>query len=355
MIAELPAYEDAWSADWSAHGTADTVCAATLAKRLRDPIWRHAPRQPWRTAFRYALGWWGLSLVRELVHRSGPEMAPTLAEALADLFAAVPLKAKRIARRNLRLVFPEAAEAWRRETLRRNLYEVVRTLMATVALERLRPHEVLEQVRTTGEAHLAAALDQGRGAVVLTGHYGPFPLGFTRLAAAGWPVAVIVRRQKDVVFEDHWKKLRDRFGVLSIPHQPARLSVGLALKHLRSGGLLYMAGDQKAPGEDYSVPFFGHKVHTHGLPARLSLHTGAPLLTAFVTFNEPSSQRMTLSVEPPLASPSCPPATCRSQSQEAVVELLRGYHRRLEAAIRRRPPAWWWLHNRFHRWPGHGP
>ena len=344
--AQLASFRAAMAAAWDPQlppwRLSADVTPRELARRQRSFIWRHDPGGTWRRAARHALGFHLLSALRTVL---GPaSLTAASRNALAGLIAAMPGKRRAIALANLQRAFPDATDAWRRRTWRRFVGMAVHTLQEVMALESRPPRDYLQHVELHGEDHLRTATADGRGVLTITAHFAAFPLVFARLVAGGWPVAVMVKRQRDPVFEQWWMKLRDRTGVISIPDLPPRQSVRSMMRWLHAGGVMCVAGDQRAPGSAPLIPFFGHDVHTYTQPVRLALKTGAAILPTFMYPPDHRGQQ-TMRILEPLR----PPAAGVPEA-EAVNQILRQFHAVLEDQVRAHPHAWWWVHNRFKRW-----
>lgn len=281
---------------------------------------------------------------------------------MAHLLRMAARRPAQMAAKNVGLAFPEASEAWRQAVLARFYPAVVRSLFDTLAMEFLDARKLAKTLPIAGIEYLETATTAGRGAIVATAHFGAFAWGFARMAHAQpqaaaatatatatprkWPIAVIVRRQKDPVFDAYWKRLRDRFGVVSIPDLPGRTAVRIARTWLQRGGIVYLALDQRAPGNEPLVPFFGRPVHTYSMPAKLAVRTGCAIVPAFITAADGTPKLECFApIEPTVQSAAKPAA-----ESAAVFDTLAQFHAVLEFAIRREPWRWWWFHDRFRRY-----
>ncbi len=229
----------------------------------------------------------------------------------------------------------------RREILR----SLARNLGMTVAelghpgylrLSTLRSHVAIE-----GLHHLDQALKDGRGAILVTAHFGNFPLLLARLGLEGYRVGVIIRdpRHRPVArFLDRW---RDKAGVITLKDKPRWVSVKEALALLQSNGVLVLHIDLNVSRGGVYVPFFDRWVPTFQGPALLSLRTGAPALPAFMRRVHDMHHRLVIE------APVVPPDT--GDHREDTWRFLWGLTQRTEAMIRDCPQQWWWIHRRFRK------
>lgn len=240
-----------------------------------------------------------------------------------------------VATANLALAFPERSEAERHAILRehyRELGRVAAEYARLAELVRSDPGEVIAEVR--GLEHLLAARAAGRGAILLTGHFGNFELGGAWLGR--WnPVEFVVRPLRNPGVEDLIARERRAAGVGIIPLGAGirRVRDALAANHW-----IPMLADQDARRHGAFVPFFGRLASTPTGPARISLATGAPIVMGFIARREDG--RHQLEIDPPLEAP-------RAGTPDAAERLTALYTARLEARVRARPAAWFWLHRRW--------
>ena len=240
---------------------------------------------------------------------------------------------RRVAEANLALAFPERTPAERRALLEAHYREVGR-----IAVEYARLPELVRApfgqvvAGIDGLAHLQSMA--GRGAVLLTGHYGNFELLGAVLARMN-PVDFVVKPLSNPGVEAMLVRLRQNAGVGLIP---VGAGVKQVFRALRAGRWVALLADQDARRNGVFVPFFGRLASTPEGPARLALQTRSPIV--FGTVRRGADGRHTLRVDPPHL-----PAT---EADEAGVLSLTAWHTaRLEAVIREAPEHWFWLHRRW--------
>src|SRR5439155_8268839 len=228
-----------------------------------------------------------------------------LGERLGDLAHALGLR-RGVAEDNLARAFPERSAGERATILRahyRELGRVVAEYARLSELARAPRGRVFANVR--GLEHFEAL--RGRGAILLTGHFGNFELGGAMLGQLD-AVDVVVRPLSHPGVEALLARERERAGLTAIP---ADRGIRRVYASLRAGRWVAMVGDQDARHHGAFVPFLGRPASTALGPARIALATGAPILMGFVT-REPDG-RLILDVEPPLEidDPAAPDAALR--------------------------------------------
>jgi KDO2-lipid IV(A) lauroyltransferase len=187
---------------------------------------------------------------------------------------------------------------------------------------------------TRGIEHLEAAKRAGRGAIVLTAHYGDFGLLGAWLGRLN-PLDLFGKALQNPAVEAMLVRTCEEAGVRRIVAGPGlrRLVAGL-----RSNHWAMMLGDQDAGSGGVFVPFMGRLCSTTTAPAEISLRTGAPIIMAFITRRDDG--RNDVDVLPPLVLE-------RPDSPDAVERLTALHTAVLERWVRRHPHMWFWLHRRW--------
>lgn len=252
--------------------------------------------------------------------------------ALGDAAHALGLR-RRVAEQNLAMAFPERSAAERGAILAAHYREVGRIAAEYARLPELahaRDGEVVGEIH--GLEHFEAM--RGRGAIVMTGHYGNFELFgsyFTRLNPIDFVVKPLSNPRTEALVAD----LRRRAGVGSIP-----LGGGLKaiFKALRAGRWVAMLADQDARRHGVFVPFFGRLASTPEGPARIALQTGVPILMGFIRRRADGLHRVDFEAA------HFPEGEA---TEENVRELTAWHTARLEREVREHPEQWFWLHRRW--------
>jgi KDO2-lipid IV(A) lauroyltransferase len=196
-------------------------------------------------------------------------------------------------------------------------------------------------VRVENIEAFIAAQRQGKGVLVLTGHFGNWEVAtiagiasypevrgrfhFVRRAIKpGWLDAIVTRRFH-----------RAGFGVIG-----KRGSLDRILELLDAGDVIVFPFDQHAgPPDGIEVDFFGHPAWTFRSLAIIALATGAPVLPA--TSWRADDGRHVLRFGEPMA-----PIEVEDTS-EAIRRNTRAYNATLEGYILDRPEQWYWVHRRW--------
>ena len=207
------------------------------------------------------------------------------------------------------------------------------------------PKVILEKVSIEGIENLDDALKKGRGAILLSAHFGHFILMYFKMAAAGYTVNCIMKRMRDERFEEYISEIRDNNGIQTIYSLPHRTCVSQSLKCLRDNEVLFILLDQNY-GDDGGVfvDFFGKPAATATGPVIFSSRSGAPILPIFIMQDSSGQHRITIA----------PPVELES-AEAGQVDLVRNtaqLTKIIEGYIRQYPHEWGgWMHRRWKNKP----
>ena len=240
----------------------------------------------------------------------------------------------RVARDNLAHAFPELAPAEREAILERHYRELGRILAEYARLGPLvrAPGDTVV-AEAHGLEHLERVRAEGRGAILLSGHFGNVEL------LGAWigrrhPVAFLTRPLSNPVADAWIERHRAEAGVETIS---TRAGLRRVYGALRANRWVAVLGDQDARRHGVFVPFLGRLASTPIGPARLALKTGAPIVMGHAM--RCPDGRHVLELDPPVhADPGVPDAAERLTALHAA---------RLESWVRQQPEQWFWLHRRW--------
>lgn len=197
------------------------------------------------------------------------------------------------------------------------------------------------QVSLTAEGldHWQAAIDSGRGFIVLTAHLGNWEVGSMQPAAQKWRRVHVVREaESDPRAQEFIAELiRERGGDLYRTHFAEDPHLGMVLLDaLREGEIVALQGDRPRAGGTGShrarVSLFGRPFDLPIGPGALARAAEVPILPIFVV--REGRLRYRCIVRPPIA-------VAHTASRQADVEAaLHRYAADLEAVIRAYPYQW---------------
>lgn len=248
------------------------------------------------------------------------------------IFAAIATlvpPARRRAERNLARVFPDMPAA----ELRRISIAVARNVGSTLC-EILNNDELAEASRAAavsgpGLEVLKKARAEGKGAIVISAHFGQWEAIRHVLKQNGMETGAVYKRNTNPFYEAIFLAAIRKGGEPVVESGTAGMVQ--TIRHIRKGGFFAILPDQRFM-KGVTLPFFGHPAWTSLVPAELALKYDVPLVPAYAT------RRGDGTVEIEFEAP-IPHGTSTSMMQES----LEG----LEKRIRAHPEQWYWYHNRW--------
>jgi KDO2-lipid IV(A) lauroyltransferase len=206
---------------------------------------------------------------------------------------------------------------------------------------RLSPAAIKALVRVENLDAFVKAQAQGKGILVLTGHFG------------NWEVATIagIGNYPEVQGRFHFVRrpvkppwleriVTRRFNQAGFGVFPKRGSLDAMLEKLEQGDAIVFPFDQHAqPPDGIESEFFGHPAWTFKSLAIIALATGAPVLPA-TSWREPDGRHV-LRFEDALSPIE------HENTGEAIRINTRAYNAKLEELVLRRPEQWYWMHRRW--------
>ena len=133
----------------------------------------------------------------------------------------------------------------------------------------VRNHEVVDR-----------ALEDNRGALVITAHFGNWAYLGSLGPWFGYDVATIIKRQHNP-YTDKWLKSIHEKKVAVKCFYNEETIMGNISRHLRRNGILGIMADQRYLSKPIFVPFFGLPSATADGPAKLHLWYESPIVFAF--------------------------------------------------------------------------
>ena len=190
-------------------------------------------------------------------------------------------------------------------------------------------------VTIKGEDRIDTAIENGKGAIMLTAHLGNWELLAAYAALKGYPINVVARNIYYEGYNDMLVRLRESKGMKVI----YREDVKRMFHSLKNNELLGILADQDTDKVDgVFVKFFNELAYTPTGPVALSIRSGAPLIPCFIIRG---NGRHTIFVEEPL-----PILRTGDKDKDLLVNTER-YTKVIEEWVRRYPSQWVWLHQRW--------
>ncbi len=257
---------------------------------------------------------------------------------------------------NLRQAFPELGEAEHRRIGVRAARNFGRTGAEFLRFAGRDRERISELIDFAGLDELRAAVAEGKGVLIVTGHLGAWALYVTALAAAGIPAALLVGVQRN-------RRINDL--ILGIPGDAVRFigkgksSPRELIGALREGRVVVMVADHYSSDQQVLVPFLGREAYTLPLPGALVAKYKLPLFSMVghrMTQGRHQIQldRVELSKSASRQRSEAKGASCaalpgpRGKGLDALrLEVALRVNQCLGEAVREFPEQYFWYHDRW--------
>jgi KDO2-lipid IV(A) lauroyltransferase len=284
--------------------------------------------------------WLGVAVIW-LIARLPQTALRWLGRLLGALVLRVPSERRRIAETNIALCFPELDAAAQAALVDANLRDIG-MMLVEFALGWMGSDRRIADMptRIEGLEHLEAARAQGKGVLLVGGHFSHLEL-CARLVSQRIRIAGMYRRMDSAVFE--WVVLRARLHYAAAMFE--KDDIRGTVKYLRNGGTLWYAPDQDMRSKDsVFVPFFGVPAATITATHHLARMSGAVVIPFFHR-RLPDGNGYALRLGAPLENL---PGT-------DVLDDTARVNTCIEQMAREAPAQYLWVHKRFKTRPGDEP
>jgi KDO2-lipid IV(A) lauroyltransferase len=195
-------------------------------------------------------------------------------------------------------------------------------------------------IQVEGEENLLSALQEKKGAILFTAHYGSWEIAPFVVSKLG-KLNVIARSLDNVLLERELLKLRITQGAKVIYKHQATKPI---LQSLRAKEMVAFLIDQNVQKHQaVFVDFFGRKAATTPSLAAFFLKTKSPIVPVFCS--PTPSHRYDLQILEPLK------IELKGDYNQQVLKITQICTKIIEAQIRKDPAHWFWLHNRWRTRP----
>ena len=280
---------------------------------------------------RYWLIWSGYVLIR-LVVLLPYSVQMYLGQWLGRLALLLSVKRRHVAETNLRLCFPHLPDDQRKkilwqhgESIGQNLFEF--GIGYWMSDKRFKPLSHLEGIENLNEA-----LQKGKGAIILAGHFTTLEI-ICRVLVLHTDFHPMYRKHNNPLIDHIITSNRLRYVSKVIPHDNLKLMI----KSLRENNAVLYIPDQNF-GRKHSifVPFFGVQTATVPATSRLAAITHAPVLP-IIQQRLPDTKGYRLVIEPALEN---------FPTDNTEKDIIR-INKLFEQQVRDDPANYLWVHRRF--------
>ena len=216
---------------------------------------------------------------------------------------------------------------------------VVANLSSGFTFSRMSPQQMDEHLKIEGLEYLQAALSEGKGAIVLLSHMGPWealahlPSFFAERHGIQIPIGFMYRPLNNTYLDEYIKKQREVSGARLFSRRDGFYK---PVDFVRSGGILCILADQKMR-EGPIASYFGVEVPTSPIPGLFHRRSGAPMLTFSLATIAPARWKLTV-------KPVKYPANVDLSSRAELASIC---NQALEQGLASSPCDGLWMHRRF--------
>jgi Kdo2-lipid IVA lauroyltransferase/acyltransferase len=254
---------------------------------------------------------------------------------------------RRIGIRNLEIAFPEKTAAERERILRASYINLGRTGAEYVRMGGFFYRSLARRV-TYNRLDVWNDLTPrypGKGALILTAHFGGFELLPAGHAMHGFQIGLVHHTQRFLAGDSLVTFIRERAGVQIIRKHTAAREM---LRSLRRGEIIGIPLDQNAKrSEAIWVPFFGELAATPSGFDRLAMMAGAPVVPVFIV-RQPDGRSHVIEIFEEI-----PQQRTGDRNADTLVNTAR-YQKAIEEMVRKYPEQWLWTHRRYRTRPVSG-
>lgn len=238
--------------------------------------------------------------------------------------------ARRRIDRDLRRVFPTLSHGERLRLCRRIGQNMGRTLFEIYHCAEFQTLQ--DRIVSTGEGMKALenARAQGRGAIIVSGHFGQWEAIRAVLKARGMETGAVYRPQTNRHYQRRLLAGIEAGGKPILP--TGNVGTKALVRHLRAGGFVAILLDEKSR-DGMRIPFLGHDAWTSLAAARLALKYDVPMVPAYGTRIGDGS-RFAVEFEAPIVPGD-------------ALTMTQAFNDSLSARIIDKPDQWYWMLRRW--------
>lgn len=187
-------------------------------------------------------------------------------------------------RSNLARVKPEYSQSQLDSLMQASMKSYMRYWCDTFRFPDWSTEKIMGTVEVHNEHLLMNAVAAGTGVIVALPHSGNWDHAGAYFCGKGVRLATVAERLKPELLFKKFLAYRQAMGmeVLALDSR----TIPTLARRLREGGLVALVADRDLSKSGVNVNFFGGQARMPAGPALLAISTGAPLLTAYVSYKQ---------------------------------------------------------------------
>ncbi len=241
-----------------------------------------------------------------------------------------------VSRENILRAFPGMSDKDAARIASASFRSIAATFMEFARFPYMNAADAARRARVTTPELLERLRDEGKGGILVTGHYGNWELFGGAVAGLGFPMSFVVGRQTNRYVDARINEYRRCMGVSVIERGAALRAVPRALARNEFVAVL---SDQDAGKSGVFVDFLGTPASTPRGAGFYSHKTGSPVLPGRIVRLPDGSHEGTFT------EPIYPDAG--AESGDDIQRITQAFTRELEHAVRLNPNHYFWPHRRW--------
>jgi len=287
--------------------------------------------------FRHYLEYWLLLAIGALLRLLPYRVNLKIANFLGKISFSLLRIRRKVTLDNLKMVFGNQKTENEIEKIALRSYCIMaRGFIEHLTFPALSQEKILSNLEFKNLHYLDEIMQHGKGAILVSSHFGSWQIGGTSVRLAGYPMNFLVQRQNNHLVEDLVYGYVEDKGVKVLYKS---VSAGKILELLNSNQIVAVLPDQDAGKNGVIVNFMGQPASTHKGPAFFSLKTGAPIIIA-LSLNKQNGKHTVVMEKPIYPHPT-------GDRDEDIKNLTQVYTGKIEEYIRKYPEHWFWQHRRW--------
>jgi len=243
---------------------------------------------------------------------------------------------------NLRASFPEKSELWIHQVGRRSFEHLAMLAIDVIFTPRLvKKYNWRQYARFKTAERAKWMMKEGKGLLMVTGHYGNFEIIGYLMGLFGFNVYSIARPLDNEYINRYLYGVRQQKGQKIIDKKGA----AELMPHLiADGATLCFIADQDAGRKGIFVDFFGRKASTYKSIGLIAITNNVPIVVGYSRridnrfFFEISANRIIYPQE-------------WTDKEDPLTWVTAEYTKAIEQFVREDPTQYWWLHRRWKHRP----
>lgn len=290
-----------------------------------------------KVSLKFRLEYYAVRLLAAILRRVPRKQALTCGGRLGLLAGMLLGKRRKLTEENLQRAFPDWSRRKVQAVAWANFQHIGRCGVEMLRLDMFRSgsDDLNQYFEMVDQHNLQEALALGKGAIVLTGHFGFWEAGFFAMPESGIKFDAVTKPLKNPLTDEYFTNIRKTFGVRTLD---SRKGARRILKALQEGSSVAILLDQHiSPPGSVPTEFFGRMAYTTTAITNMAMKYRVPVVPTFC--HRTPEGRYRIWFEPMIM--------LDGEGAEAVTRNTQMLTSRIEAVVRRDPAQWFWMHKRW--------